>query len=203
MQRFRGETELGVFLSTPFEGSGGHMGIGWRFALGIGWDRIPLTVGIDGQGAYFGSSSSRGVVVIGSEELEIDKSRTDSALFLSLYARIQPPYWPVRPYVEGLAGPKRLRTDYTVEFVGGTGSAEVTTDDHWTYTLGVGAGVDLPLGSRLWLTGGVRYLAGGVASYSRAVAGDSDSVIRYRTSTTIKTFSLGLAGRFGGSTEGG
>lgn len=203
MRRFRGEAELGAFLATPFEGEGGRVGIGWRMALGVGWDRVPVTLGLDFQAAYFGRSSSRGVVMVGSERLELDRSRTDSALFLDLFARLQPVSWRVRPFVEGVVGPKRLRTDYAVTFVEGTGSAETTTDEHWTYTLGVGAGLDVPLGDRLWLTGGVRHLLGGRASYSRVVAPSSDAVVRYDTSTTTTTFSLGFAGRFSGAPDGG
>jgi opacity protein-like surface antigen len=202
MQRLRGEAELGVLLATPFEGAGGGLGFGWRFALGIGWDRVPLTFGFDFQTAYFGESNSRDVVMVGSEALEIDKARSDSVLFLDAVVRLQPPYWPVRPYLEGIVGPKQLRTDYAVTFVGGAGAAE-TSEVDWTYTVGAAAGVDIPLSKRLWLTASVRYLAGGRASYSRAVASDSDVVIRYDTSTTTTVFTLGLAARFSGTPEGG
>lgn len=200
MQRFRGEAELGAFLSTAFHGSGGSMGFGWRFALGMGWDRIPLTFGIGGQGAYFGDSSTRGEVLFGSEAIEIEKARTDSVLFLDFLVRLQPLDWPVRPYLEGIAGPKRVRTEYAVTFVGGTGGALATTEDDWTYTLGAGVGVGVPLSQRLWLTAGVRYLAGGAISF-RAVAPAADGAIRYSTGTTITTFSLGIAGRFSGTRQ--
>jgi hypothetical protein len=198
MQRFRGEVELGAFLSTPFHGSGGSMGFGWRFALGIGWDRIPLTFGIEGQGAYFGDSSSRGQVLLGGEAIQVEQARSDSVLFLDFLVRLQPPHWPVRPYLEGVAGPKRVRTDYAVTFVGGTGAALITTQDDWTHTLGAGVGVDVPLSQRLWLTGGARYLAGGAISY-RAAASAGDGAILYSTGTTITTFALGIAGRFSGT----
>jgi hypothetical protein len=195
MQRLRGELELGGFLATPFEGAGGRLGIGWRFAFGIGWDRIPLTLGMEYQAAYFGESVSRDSVQVGTEELEIDTTRRDTASFVDAIFRLQPLDWPVRPYLEGVAGPKQLRSDYEVEFVRGSGTAATASEVDWTYTLGAGAGVDVPLGGGLWLSAGVRYLAGGQASYSRAVAHDSDATIRYHTSTATTTFSLGLVAR--------
>lgn len=202
MKRFRAETELGAFLATPMDADGGALGIGWRIALGIGYDQIPLTVGLDFQSAYFAESSSRDVLRVGSAALEFDQSRSDSVLFLDVFARLQPPFWQLRPFLEGVVGPKRLRTDYAVMFVNGSGTADETTNDDWTYTLGLGAGLDLRLGERLWLTAGVRHLAGGRAAYSHAVGPTSDAVVHHDTSTTTTTFSLGLIGRFSGSTEG-
>jgi hypothetical protein len=195
MQRLRGEVELGAFLATPFEGAGGRPGIGWRFAFGVGWDRLPLIFGIEYQAAYFGESVSRDAVLVGTEELEIDKTRRDTATFVDALLRLQPLSWPIRPYLEGVAGQKQLRTDYEVAFVRGSGTAATATEVDWTYTLGTGFGVDVPLGGRLWLSAGVRYLIGGQASYSRAVADDSDTAIRYQTRTATTTFSLGFAGR--------
>jgi hypothetical protein len=195
MQRLRGELELGAFLATPFEGAGGELGIGWRFAFGLGWDRVPLTLGLEYQAAYFGESASRDSVLVGTEELEIDKTRTDSTTFVDAIVRLQPLDWPVRPYLEGVAGPKQLRTDHEVAFVRGSGAAATSTEVDWTYTLGGGVGVDVPLGARLWLSAGVRYLAGGQAAYSRSLSTDSDTTIRYHTSTSTTTFSLGLVGR--------
>lgn len=203
MRRLRGELELSGFVATSFEPEGDMTGIGWRFALGVGYGSIPITLGLDFQAAYFGEASSRDVLKVGSQALEIEKSRTDSALFLDVFARLQPTFWPVRPFIEGVVGPKRFSTDYSLSFVGGTGTVETTTDEDWTYTLGAGGGLDVRVGVSTWLTAGVRHLLGGRASYSRAVGGGRDGAVRYDTRTTMTTFSLGLVGRFDLSSEDG
>lgn len=206
MRRFRGELELGAFLATPFEGDGGGPGIGWRIGFGVGWDRIPLTFGLAFQSAYFGESTSDDVVAVRGGQLEIEKARTDRVLFADVFARLQP-LWPVRPFVEGILGTKRVRTEYeasptpSTAPTGWAGSTE--TDDDWTYTLGIGAGIDVPLSSRLWLTGGVRHLLGGQSRYDQIIAAESDTRVHYDTSTTTTTFTLGLVGRFSRATEGG
>ncbi len=191
MQRLRGEAELSGFLATPFEGGDGQLGIGWRAALGVGWDRLPFTVGLDFEGAYFGTSSSRDVILIDGQRLVVDQQRSDSALFLDVFARLQP-LWPVRPYLEGAVGPKRLHREYELSFPGEAFAPETTSADDWTYTLGLGLGLDVPLGGSLWLTGGVRRLFGGRVSYERALVATGGGVIRYDASTTTTTFSLGL-----------
>lgn len=193
----RGELELAGFVATPFEGSGGSLGLGWRMLLGVGWGRVPVTLGFDFQSVYFGEATSRENVGAWNYPLLVDKTRRDTALFFDGVLRVQPPYWSVRPYVEGIFGAKLLQTKYSVALVGGTGSTDTGSDQAWASTLGVGAGVDLPLlGPNVFLTLGVRSFAGGHASYSRPVSADSDVVIRYDTTTATTLFALGLSGRF-------
>ena len=192
----RGEVELAGFLATPFEGSGGLLGLGWRMLLGVGWGRIPVTLAFNFQSVYFGEASSRENVGAWNYPLLVDKTRRDTALFFDGVLRVQPPYWPVRPYVEGIFGAKLLQTTYSVSLVGGAGTTDTVSDQAWASTLGVGAGVDLPLlGPNLFLTLGVRLLAGGHASYSRPVSANSDVVIRYDTTTSTMLFALGVSGR--------
>ncbi len=194
----RGDVELVGFVATPFEGLGGSLGLGWRMLMGLGWGKIPLSVGFDFQSAYFGEATSRTNVGAWNYPLFVDKTRHDKAYFIDAYVRLQPPYWSVRPYIEAIAGAKLLQTDYSVAFVGGVGSTDTVSDHAWTYTAGGGTGVDLPvLGPSVYLTLGVRLLAGGHASYTRPVSPDSDVVVHYRTVTSTVLFALGLSGRFG------
>ena len=194
--RLRGEAELAAFLVTPFEGRGGHIGIGWRALFGIGWTHIPLTLGFDFQSAYFGSARSRASIDTPGGTLFVDKKRDDTAHFIDSFLRLQPPYWWVRPYVEAVVGAKLLRTEYSLTFVNGSGAANTVSDSEWAHTLGIGAGVDLPvLGSGAFLTLGVRFLAGGHARYTRPVSPNSDDVVQYDTTTSTTLFSLGVSAR--------
>lgn len=193
---WRGDLELSGFLATPFEGHGAPLGFGWRMLMGVGHAPVPLTFGFDFQSVYFGDAVSRTTVGSGDLALTVDKARRDTALFFDAYVRLQPPNWPVRPYLEGIAGAKLLRTDYSVTIVGGTGSTEMVSDSAWAHTAGVGLGVDFRIGRAVALTGGVRFLAGGRASFSRPVGPNTDAVVRYDTTTSTTLFSIGLAGRF-------
>jgi hypothetical protein len=165
--------------------------------LAIGWERLPIMLGLDVQSAYYDEATSRTSVATGKNELLVDRTRRDMAYFFDGMVRLAPPFWSVRPYAEAIFGAKLLETKYSVALVGGTGQTDTTSEHDWTYTVGVGTGVDLPvLGPRAFLTLGVRFLPGGHARYSRSLSSRSDAVVHYDTSTTTTLFCIGITGRF-------
>lgn len=185
-----------AFVLTPFEAPNGSLGLGWRIALAVGWRRWPFTFGFDFQSAYFDSARSRASIPTRDGMLLGDETRDYTAWFIDSFLRLQPPYWPVRPYFEGIVGAKLLQTKYSLRLDGSSSSTERVSESDWTHTLGVGVGIDLPvLGDNVWLTIGIRRLQGGRASYSRPSQLDSDMVIHYETSTDTTIYAIGIAGR--------
>ena len=87
--------------------------------------------------------------------------------------RVQPREGRFRPYVDGLVGGRRisLTEDLGSSCIGipGVGAfcspKEDVFQSDWTYSVGVGGGVQIPLGGDWAFDAGARFLYGGAAQY--------------------------------------
>jgi hypothetical protein len=168
-------------------------GMGAGFIFGIGWGKIPLTVGVDFMALWWGTSTSPALVDLGDRSARVELRRSDNTIFFDAWLRAQPQSWFVRPYLEGVVGWKQVYTDYSLRFVGGSGATDKTTSDAGASTYGFGLGLDVTLahndqGAVAFVTLGIRRLSGGRASFTRgpdAVTGDPRSRFEVSTDTTI------------------
>jgi hypothetical protein len=141
-------------------------------------------------------------VRLGDSTVSVDETRSDNTVFFDTWLRAQPPYWWIRPYLEGIAGLKQIYTQYSLDFPSGSGSTTTTTDQTATWTLGYGAGVDIMVaqadgGSKaVFVTLGIRRLDGGRASFTRgADAASANRVVTFDVPTDTTMVFLGISAR--------
>jgi hypothetical protein len=191
-------------IAEPFEGarSLGDWGYGLMLLGGVHWKDFPVSFGFDAVGIRWGQSKSLFDVRLGDTPVALEETRTDQTILLDSWLRLQPQTWPVRPYLEGVAGVKFLETEYSFTFPGGTGTMSTVTDQASASTIGWGAGFDVllahssdGLGSAVFATFGLRRLAGSRASFTRAPDTSSASqVVSFDlpTNTTLVLFGVSI-----------
>jgi hypothetical protein len=200
----RGDGRIVGFVATPFGQNAAGAAVGFGVGAGIGWKRIPLTLGVDVMTAYWGTATSSVVVKAGDALIPANLNRTDLGYFLDASLRVQPVDWWIRPYAEGFVGTKLLETRYSLSFAGSGTSTSTTSDHDWAGSIGWGAGVDIGGldAPSLGFTLGVRRLSGADASVSRvADVNNGNTVVRYTSSTSSMFYMIGIMGAFGVSSH--
>jgi hypothetical protein len=198
---FYGSGGIIGFIGAPFGGNASNTAYGFSIAANIGWRNIPLTLGFDVMTAFYGSASSEMAIPAGNTYVTAIQTRSDSAYFLDLSLRLQPPIWVARPYLEGVVGTKLLKTEYSLSFPANNASTSTIADHDWAGSIGWGAGVDFgsPANGGVNLTLGLRRLTGANASFSRAIDPAGKVVMHYSTPTSTIFYMVGIIGTFGAS----
>ncbi|MGH7272533.1 MAG: hypothetical protein ACREJ3_19055, partial [Polyangiaceae bacterium] len=174
-------------------------GLGFLVGIGAGWGHIPVAIGGDFTALYWGSQDSDLLIPTGSTPLPATLHREDVTIGLDLWARVQPPYWIVRPYLEGFVGGRVLQSSYSLAFVNSGTSTDTNGDSDIGGHFGWGAGIDVPVSKNpsIVLTLGFRSISGAKATFSRMEQTSSGSVLaQYDFSTDTTLFLLGIAARF-------
>lgn len=204
----RFEGSLNMVVGYPLGAHDGDLSFGFGVTYGVGYGELPLLLGLD----FAMLNASQGSTAITLDEGD-DGGRVaalQSARFRTFYfdafLRVQPPNWPVRPYVEGFIGTKLVQSQFTLTLpssdmmAADAGQTEV--DDHaWARSFGVGAGVDLwgvwNSNGGISLTFGVRQSFGADARFARETVIDGHTATaRSVLPTTITLFMAGIMGRF-------
>jgi hypothetical protein len=177
------------------------MGLGFALTYGVGYGEIPIMLGIDFM-SVGNTASSQAMVSPGADQppLLATKAEQNRTFYFDLWTRVQPPHWPVRPYVEGFIGTKLLQTKYSLAII--NQGATSSSDDHgWASSLGWGAGIDF-LGllgkyQSISLTAGFRWLRGGPITVDRETVVDGNTVVaKQRDASNVTMYMLGISGRF-------
>jgi hypothetical protein len=197
----RFELQLAGALALPWHSSEGSVGLGFGLFYGVGWGDLPLLLGLDFM-SFDGATRAKTQVDIWSDGQHYVgiKTARDRVLCFDLWVRVQPPFWPVRPYLEGFVGEKLLQTSYTFDFGTDNTMNDYAKDHDWTSSLGWGAGIDVPgLLSRdgqISLTLGFRRLKGARAQLARSVQlNGATSVATHSVATDETILMLGVGGR--------
>jgi hypothetical protein len=206
----RFEGSLSAALGYPFSAHDAEISFGFGVTYGVGYGELPLLLGLDF--AMLNTSDSSSPITLdegddGGRVLAMQTARARTFYF-DAFVRVQPPNWPVRPYVEGFIGTKLVQSRYTLALPSSSDmpaadGGQTTLDDHaWAESFGFGAGVDLwgawsSAGGGISLTFGVRQLYGAEARFSRELVIDGHSATaRSSLPTTITLFMAGIMGRF-------
>jgi hypothetical protein len=196
----RFELQLLGVLTFPNHASQSSAGFGFALCYGVGWGDIPLTLGVDFM-SIDGITRAKTDVRLNVEGDTFNATKTarERVLHFDLWARIQPPHWSVRPYVEGFMGTKVLQTNYSFEFAIDNSENDYAKDHDWTSSLGWGVGVDFPgLLSRdgqISLMLGFRRLSGSKARLERTAQIDGQTVIAgHSVPTDVTIVMLGVGG---------
>jgi hypothetical protein len=187
----RGEAQIKGIYAVPHGGETDRTGFGLGAQLGLGWGKIPLTAGFDLS--YVNWSSSVAYREIENATVRIDAD--DVTNFADLWLRLQPPFWPVRPYFEVFYGTQLVKTEYEIS-VGSALPSEGVSDQDWASSRGFGAGIDFVGLSEdsyaVFL--GVRRVTGGFATFRREVDGDgTPTIVTFTEPTSSMLYSVGLA----------
>lgn len=194
----RGEIAGAGLVSVPY-GDGGGTALGFAISFAAGWGPIPLLIGVDFTSGWGASARSNITVSGAGQQFVVDRVRQDNTMSFDAWARLQPAYFPVRPYIEGIIGTKHVRTEDSLLFAGSRTRTSLTTEGDWTSSLGWGAGLDfaglLRIGPGVSFGFGFRHLSGGMASFTRAVAPNATATeVSYRASTNANVYMLTLVG---------
>jgi hypothetical protein len=152
----------------------GKFSFGFGFTYGMGWGSFPITLGLSFIELNTNQHHDNTLLQQdGSEGVFARRQSKQRVMHFDLWLRVQPPYWAVRPYVEGHIGAQLVQTQYGVDIGAGdtAASSAVVNDQDWSSSYGWGAGVDfwgLFNASRtISLTLGVRQLFGETAHFRR------------------------------------
>jgi hypothetical protein len=196
----RFELQLVGVLTLPNHSSQAATGLGFGLYYGVGWGEIPVTLGADVMSINGASRSNTEVrLSVDADTYSATKIARERVLYFDLWLRIQPPHWPVRPYLEGFIGTKVLQTNYRFELDIENSQNDYAKDHDWTSSIGWGAGVDFPglmrRDGQISLTLGFRRLSGSKARLERTAQIDGQAVIaRHLVSTDVTLFMLGVGG---------
>ncbi|HVU02956.1 MAG TPA: hypothetical protein VHE30_14450 [Polyangiaceae bacterium] len=199
---FRGHFALHAVTAEPF-GTGSHAldrwGYGLGFSLGAGYGRIPVTLGVDFVGVAWGSGGTNDPVLLNGSPVAAEITRRDRAIFYDLWLRVEPPFFSVRPYVEGVLGVKGLYTVSSLRLIGGEGETRATTPEEPASTIGFGLGLDVlfarnATGAAAYASLGFRRLHGGRAAFSGAF--ESGETAHFETSTDTTLVLAGITARW-------
>lgn len=197
--RWRVQLSLVGLLARPFTGghSLGDWGYGAAFVIGASYAPIPISLGGDFGGVYWGSLTMPVWVQLGDQQVEVSETRTEQTGLVNLWARAQFPWGPVRPYVEVVGGLKMIDTKYSLAFPTGQWTTSTFVHRGTASSVGFGLGVDVLLvrapassDAELFATLGVRRLGGSHTSFQNT-AGASFEV---PSDTTV--IMLGILGRW-------
>jgi hypothetical protein len=197
--RWHVEAWVTALLAEPFSESRPLSDWGYGASLGIGAKpaRIPVAIGADVAGIYWGSVTVPVLLQLGDTPTRAAVSIQQQTVFLDLWLRAQLPRGVVRPYLELVGGLKMIDSEYSLSFPDGDGVASVfdeATTPAWTLGAGLGLDVMLARGTKdadagLWLTLGVRRLWGNRVWIEHATYGAFD------TDTDTTLFSIGFSAK--------
>lgn len=190
----RGEMLISGITSLPFADDA-DAGLGFGVAFGVGWNKLPLSLGFGVYAAYGGTSERRAYVPSPDGPLRVRTTREDRTVFLDLWLKLRPFRWIVSPYVEGFVGGQVLRPHYTLDFVDGAGRSELDGDEQWVKMAGYGAGLEFSVDKARHgaIALGFRRAHAGVATLSRTVetaTGEEYVRVRAPLSTLILSLSF-------------
>lgn len=189
------EAQLVGMLAVPFADDA-SASYGFGFALGAGWNKLPLTMGIDFRFGYGGESERRSYVAGPSGPLAVDTTREDRSVLLDVWLKLRPVRWIITPYAEGFIGGQILRPHYTISFVNGDGLSELDGNRQWVNMVGYGAGLEFSLDKDrvASLSFGFRRAHAGYATMERTVETDDGETtwVRQRTLMSTTIVSVGL-----------
>lgn len=173
----RFEATLQGMLAVPFASESKPTAFGYAVTYGMGYGEFPFMFGVDFMSA--GGDTAGNFAATGSdgEAMEFRKEAANKTLYFDAWLRLRPKSWAVRPYVEGFAGARLAQLRYSVNLVAAPSDTGTSgTDEHWTTSLGWGAGVDfaglLHIGDALSVTLGMRRLHGPPTKFT--LTGDID-----------------------------
>jgi hypothetical protein len=197
----RFEAALVGLLAFPFSSQADAMALGFAVTYGVGWGEIPILIGLDFMSA--GNEQSSPAMISASPDqpaLLATKAEQNRTFYFDLWTRVQPPHWPVRPYVEGFIGTKLLQTKYSLAIVN-QGATSSASDHGWASSVGFGAGVDflglLGADQAISLTLGFRWLHGAEVTINRQTVVDGGTVVtKQHEPTNVTIYMLGISGRF-------
>ncbi len=191
----RGEAQIKGIYAVPYGGETERKGFGVGVDLGVGWGSIPLTAGFDLSYVNWSSSVTFREIDGASGPRTVRIDADDVTNFADLWLRLQPPFWPVRPYVEVFYGTQLVKTEYRVS-VGEASSRPAVADQDWASSRGFGAGIDFVGLSddsySVFL--GFRRVTGGAATFRRDVDGDgTPTIVTFTEPASSMLYSVGLA----------
>lgn len=200
------EAQLMAAMALANAAAPGGAALGFAISYGVGWGTIPVMIGLDFMSVGRSSSTtSRLRIVDDVSVLPVTRSTSDRLLDFDVWLRVQPPRWPVRPYVEGFVGAKLVQTRYAI-----ASRDEVTksdSDEAWTHALGWGVGLDFmglfnPVAA-FSLTLGMRRLHGADVILERPILVEGRGRIKQQDLATSETYLMaGLCGRYDFFLEG-
>jgi hypothetical protein len=187
------------FISVPLGANSEGVQGGFGLSFGAGWGLIPLTLGIDLMSAWGGTESPPATVSSSQPPAKVESQ--DTTYYFDAWARLQPPFYWLRPYLEGFAGTKLLQSSYSLYFAASDSSTDKTTSSRWASSLGWGVGVDVGwpgAENTIKLTVGFRRLYGGDASFTRtATVNGASEVVTVNVPTSVTLWMIGATGSFG------
>jgi hypothetical protein len=182
------------------------VGFGLNLWAGLRPAGSPLVIGLDGGFLIYGSERER--IPFLTNRVLVDVVTTNNIAMGHLFARVQPPVGPVKPYLEGLVGFKYFFTESRIEdddFDDNEAIASTTNFDDIALSYGVGGGIDVRLFSftgdqsrpfNVSLSLSSRYLWGGEADYlGEGGITDTPGGLSFdvrRSATDLLFFSVGI-----------
>jgi hypothetical protein len=197
----RFQATLSGMAAFPMAGEGGDTALGFAVTYGVAWGSIPLSIGLDFMSAGSSGSTSFRAPAADGGTLPVQTSSDNRTLYFDLWTRLQPPHWPVRPYLEGFIGTKVAQTRYSIFPAGGSAGDDSQYTSHWSKSYGWGVGLDfaglLHIAGAVSITLGVRSLNGSHRSVPAltTIAGQTVST-RLDVASSVTIVMLGIVAFF-------
>ena len=205
-----------VFPRGDFKKEMNDIGFGVNIDLGYTFQPMPLTVGIEGGYATYGSNTFQVPFSQFASVVTVEVETSNNMAFGHIFARFQPTQGIFRPYFEGLLGGTYFSTSSSVKNKATNEDiASSLNKNDITFSYGAGGGIAVKVWEgtsendghpfELLIDGRARFLTGGEATYytKDAVYQDQGTLeVRFdekksKTSTTdIMTVHLGVLLRF-------
>lgn len=169
--------------------------------------RLPVYAGLELGIMIYGRDRRRESLSPNIPEVQLEV-RTDYDIFTShLFARIEPEFGKINPYIDGLIGIKYLFTESSIRDDDGFGEdiASTTNYDDSSFSYGAGAGVKVEVydggNDSYMINVKARYLIGAEASYLQpgSIGTDANGNLIFDESvsgTNLLTIHLGLSYKF-------
>jgi hypothetical protein len=134
-QDFRAHVTVSALLANQRAHPGDRdLGGGAAFSFGVGWEPVPLVLGLEVMVSGWGNSTRK----VRLDAAHAKLVRSGYSVFYDSWLRFQPRLGRFVPYVEAIVGLKTQYADYTLSFDRGTDSTTLSEVQRWTWAWGFG-----------------------------------------------------------------
>lgn len=165
--------------------------IGFRLGVGL----IPLVLGVEIYSLFGVEHADTTLSDAAGQNLISSATQRPTTFGGNLLLRLQPPFWQVRPYLEGVVGIQNTFTDYRGRIAGN--DVSWSSDSSFTGNVGWGIGLEIYLSKAAALILGLRRQHGPQQlRQQRVQTGDSTTTVAYAPITSMTTITLGFSSRY-------
>lgn len=198
----RFEASLMAAISAPLAHNPDVAGFGYVITYGMGWDEIPLTLGLDLVSiGGIGDANDKLALMLGDESVSVERAVHARSLHFEGFLRLTPAHWRFRPYLEGFAGTQQYQAKYVLHVPQQSLQSDVVSGSEWVHSYGWGLGLEvvglLNRSGTISLTLGMRRVYGGTAHLNRPTTlGDQIVDTQLTAGTSTLLFMVGVGGHY-------